>query len=97
MNIIVKNYKLAEEFFLKAYGIKSEDSIAAQLGYLYDIINEKHKAYQYFKKSAYSKDKKLALSSQQAMTNLQDGIPNFYPILTLSISICHQFTLVALI
>lgn len=60
----------AIDYFTKAYVKTYEPSLAMQLGYLYDQIDDKPTAYQYFKQASKSSDPKLALSANNAMTNL---------------------------
>lgn len=61
---------LAISYFSQAYKLKPEAKTAMQLGYLYNQINDKPKAYQYFKLASHSQNTKLAFQAENAMTNL---------------------------
>lgn len=65
-----KNLCKAINYLTKAYQISHEPSLAMQLGYLYDLINNKPLAYKYFSLAAKTKEKSLSLKAENAMTNL---------------------------
>ena len=60
----------AIDYFTRAYALTYQPDLAMQLGYLYDQINNKPKAYQYFKLAARSPNQPLALNAENALTNL---------------------------
>ncbi|MDA9271989.1 tetratricopeptide repeat protein, partial [bacterium] len=60
----------AIDYFSQAYALTYQPSLAMQLGYLYDQVNDKPTAYQYFKLATRSDDPTLALCAENAMTNL---------------------------
>lgn len=68
----IKKNKIQEAiyYFKKAYQISHQPEIAMQLGYLYTCINQNPLAYQYFQWASQSKNHNLALSAENAMTNL---------------------------
>ena len=60
----------AIEYFKQDYILTHDASDAMQLGYLYDGLNDKPKAYSYFQKATKSTDPALALNAQNALTHL---------------------------
>jgi tetratricopeptide (TPR) repeat protein len=56
--------------FTRAYAQTHDPDVAMQLGYLYDEIQNKPKAYEYFKLATHSPNKAQALCAEQALTNL---------------------------
>ncbi len=61
----------AINYFTRVYHLTYQPDIAMQLAYLYDQINDKPRAYQYFKLATAGHDKVLALSAKNALTNLR--------------------------
>lgn len=70
--LAIKHHQLraAIKYFSKAYALTHQPRLAMQLGYLYDTIDDKPKAYQFFKLATKSKDPTRALCAENAMTNL---------------------------
>jgi tetratricopeptide (TPR) repeat protein len=60
----------AIDYFTRAYSVTKSPNIAMQLAYLYDQLNDKPRAYQYFKLATQSPDQAQSLRAQVAMTNL---------------------------
>ncbi|AHE66880.1 tetratricopeptide repeat protein [Legionella oakridgensis] len=60
----------AIHYFTQAYNESNEPSLAMQLAYLYDQINNKPAAYQYFKLASRSLDKNLSFQAENALTIL---------------------------
>jgi hypothetical protein len=61
----------AIDYFTRAYHSTYQPEIAMQLAYLYDQINDKPMAYQYFKLATEIPDKCLSLRAENALTNLR--------------------------
>jgi Flp pilus assembly protein TadD len=60
----------AIDYFIRAYDLSYQPTIAMQLGYWLDQVGDKPTAYQYFKLAAQSPDQKLALAAENSLTNL---------------------------
>ncbi|WP_133127753.1 tetratricopeptide repeat protein [Legionella nagasakiensis] len=60
----------AINYFTKAYDQSDEPSLAMQLAYLYDQINNKPAAYQYFRLASRSLNTKLSFAAKNALTML---------------------------
>lgn len=60
----------AIDYFSKAYQLSHDPRLAMQLGYLYDKIDDKPKAYHAFKLATLSKNKKRSLCAENNMTSL---------------------------
>ena len=75
--IQLKHRQKAIDYFTQAYRLSYRPDLAMQLGYLYDEgsenndpITNKYLAYHYFRLATFSQDKRLALTAQNALTNL---------------------------
>ncbi|QDQ40028.1 hypothetical protein E3226_006250 [Legionella geestiana] len=66
-----KHTRAAIRYFTSAYDLTYDPAIALQLGYLYDVINVKPTAYQYFQWATASTDNTVVYRAQNAMTNLR--------------------------
>ena len=64
------NRIMAIDYFTKAYAQTHEPSLAMQLGYLYDGLNDKPNAYTYFQQATASHDPVMKFNAQNALTNL---------------------------
>lgn len=62
--------KKAIRYLTKAYKISNEEELAMQLGNLYVCLHQYPIAYQYFQLATKSQNHALALSAENAMTNL---------------------------
>ena len=82
--LAIKNNRtyLAIDRFTKAYALSQDPTIAMQLGYLYDQVNNKPEAYRFFQLASHSRDQSLAFQANNAMTNLSGlqtkGLPTPY-------------------
>lgn len=61
---------MAIDYFTKAYAQTHDPSLALQLGYIYDSLNNKPQAYSYFQKVTKSRDCVVKFKANQALTNL---------------------------
>ena len=61
---------MAIDYFTKAYAQTHNPSLAMQLGYLYDGLNDKPRAYSYFQQATKSRDPVLKLNAENALTHL---------------------------
>lgn len=64
------NRIMAINYFTKAYAKTHDPSLAMQLGYLYDGLNDKPKAYTYFQQATASHDPVMKFNAENALTNL---------------------------
>jgi len=80
--IDTSHLRAAIDYFAQAYALTYQPSIAMQLGYLYDQVDDKPKAYQYFKLATKSDESALAMRAENSMTNLSGlqtkGLPAPY-------------------
>jgi tetratricopeptide (TPR) repeat protein len=60
----------AIHYFTHVYDLTHQPNIAMQLAYLYDQLNDKPAAYRYFKLATHGHDTVLALTAEQALTDL---------------------------
>lgn len=60
----------AIEYFTRAYQLSHQPELAMQLAYLYEQINDRKTAYQYFKQATHSGNKNLSLRAENALTTL---------------------------
>ena len=60
----------AVAYFTRAYDLTYQPGIAMQLGYLYEQLNDKPMAYQYFRAATHGNDKKIALCAENQLTSL---------------------------
>ena len=69
----------AVELFTRAYAITGEPRLAMQIGYLYSGLGLNKHAYNYFERATVSKNEKLSLLAEDAMTRLAGQQTKAFP------------------
>lgn len=69
--ITLKNNQLAEPYFLWVYALTNDPKIALQLGYIYDNLDQKRTAYDYFDLATNTTNMQDRMSAELAKINLR--------------------------
>jgi hypothetical protein len=77
--ITLNNNALSEYYFVRAYQLTGDAKLALQLGYVYDNLKQKHKAYYYFDLATHTSDIKDRMTAELAKTNLRGVQTIFLP------------------
>ncbi len=73
------NLKRALPFFLKAYNLSHDASLAMQIGYILDGLDRKKQAFYFFQKALNTNQEKIYLQAQQSLINLRNWQTKLLP------------------